>query len=209
VWSTIPIPVLARTLQGGVPRDVSDAARAIRYRAMILIYVQLPVDQFTEYDAHYFPGASTKITRLSEPKNYSALGKPAGSTVLCAELPCNVDDDVWRMSEHELGRLVAEDLRNAEIPLPAEPTTVFARRLPQAYPIYVNGYEHPFATLDRWVDSQPRLLSYGRQGLFAHDNTHHALFMAYSAVECLSERGFDEAKWREFRKVFATHVVED
>jgi hypothetical protein len=33
--------------------------------------------------------------------------------------------------------------------------------------------------------------------------------MAYSAVECLSERGFDEAKWREFRKVFATHVVED
>src|SRR5262249_37402980 len=113
VWSTIPISVLARTLQGGVAREVTDAARTIRYRAMILIYVQLPVEQFTEYDAHYFPGATTRITRLSEPKNYSALGKPKGSTVLCAELPCNVDDDVWRRSEHELGQLVADDLRNA------------------------------------------------------------------------------------------------
>lgn len=209
VWSTLPITVLARALQGGVPSEVTDASRAIRYRAMILIYVQVPVDQFTEYDAHYFPAAATRITRLSEPKNYSVLGKPAGSTVLCAELPCNVEDDVWRMSDAELGRVVAEDLRNAAIALPAEPKAVFTRRLPQAYPIYLNGYEHPFGTLDRWVESQPRLLSYGRQGLFAHDNTHHALFMANGAVDCLSERGFDEAKWADYRRIFATHVVED
>jgi protoporphyrinogen oxidase len=176
---------------------------------MILIYLQIPVDRFTEYDAHYFPGAATKITRLSEPKNYSVLGRPQGSTVLCAELPCNVGDDVWKLNDVELGQLVANDLADAGVPLPVAPKSVFTRRLPQAYPIYLNGYEKPFATLDAWAESQPRLLSYGRQGLFAHDNTHHALFMAYSAVECLSERGFDEAKWREYRKVFATHVVED
>lgn len=209
VWSTIPITVLARSTVGGVPDAVRDAAKAISYRAMILVYLQLPVDQFTEYDAHYFPGAATKITRLSEPKNYSALGKPRASTVLCAELPCNVGDDVWKLNDAELGQLVAKDLANAEIPLPAAPKLVFTRRLPQAYPIYLNGYEQPFAALDAWANSQPRLLSYGRQGLFAHDNTHHALFMAYSAVDCLTERGFDEAKWSEFRKVFATHVVED
>jgi hypothetical protein len=55
----------------------------------------------------------------------------------------------------------------------------------------------------------PRLLSYGRQGLFAHDNTHHALFMAYSAVDCLVDGKFDQDKWRKYREVFATHVVED
>jgi protoporphyrinogen oxidase len=209
VWSTVPITLLARSTVGGVPEEVLAATRAISYRAMILIYVQLPVDQFTEYDAHYFPGAATKITRLSEPKNYSVLGRPSGSTVLCAELPCNVGDDVWKLNDAELGQLVANDLANAGIPLPVAPKTVFTRRLPQAYPIYLNGYEKPFATLDAWAQSQPRLLSYGRQGLFAHDNTHHALFMAYCAVECLSERGFDEAKWHDYRRVFGTHVVED
>ena len=49
-----------------------------------------------------------------------------------------------------------------------------------------------------------------RQALFAHDNTHHALFMAYSAADCLAPDGsFDHARWAGFRKIFETHVVED
>jgi hypothetical protein len=64
--------------------------------------------------------------------------------------------------------------------------------------------------LDRWVESLPNFLSYGRQGLFAHDNTHHALFMAHSAVDCLGADGrFDLSRWAAFREVFRTHVVED
>jgi hypothetical protein len=52
-------------------------------------------------------------------------------------------------------------------------------------------------------------LSYGRQGLFAHDNTHHALYMANAAVECLAGGRFDAGKWADYRRIFATHVVED
>jgi hypothetical protein len=33
--------------------------------------------------------------------------------------------------------------------------------------------------------------------------------MAYAAVDCLVDGRFDQAKWNEYRKVFATHVVED
>ena len=83
------------------------------------------------------------------------------------------------------------------------------RRLRQAYPIYTMGYEKPLGTLDRWAESLPRFLSYGRQGLFAHDNTHHALYMAYSAVDCLQNGSFDWNHWRSYRDIFATHVVED
>ena len=176
---------------------------------MILIYLELPVARFTEFDAHYFPGADTRITRLSEPKNYAALAEPAGSTVLCAELPCATGDATWRLSDEELGRLVADDLARAGIPLPAPPRSVITRRLAQAYPIYLNGYEEPLEALDRWVGELPDLVSYGRQGLFAHDNTHHALFMAYSAVDCLEDGRFDRAKWARFREIFRTHVVED
>ena len=42
-------------------------------------YVEVPVDRFTEYDAHYFPDETVRITRLSEPKNYAALGEPRGT----------------------------------------------------------------------------------------------------------------------------------
>jgi len=209
VWSTIPIPALARALAPSAPREVLEACERTTFRAMVLVYLQLPVARFTEFDAHYFPGADTRITRLGEPKNYAALSEPRDSTVLCAELPCTLGDAHWSMSDEQLGELVATDLERCGIPLPVPPRAVATRRLAQAYPIYLNGYEQPLATLDRWVGELPDLVSYGRQGLFAHDNTHHALFMAYSAVECLEGMRFDRAKWARFREVFKTHVVED
>jgi hypothetical protein len=33
--------------------------------------------------------------------------------------------------------------------------------------------------------------------------------MASAAVECLTESGFDHARWEGYREIFATHVVED
>ena len=52
--------------------------------------------------------------------------------------------------------------------------------------------------------------SCGRQGLFVHDNTHHALYMARAAVACLRDDGsFDERAWQREREIFETHVVED
>ncbi|MGH7657096.1 MAG: FAD-dependent oxidoreductase, partial [Gemmatimonadales bacterium] len=130
-------------------------------------------------------------------------------TVLCAELPCSRTDDVWTMSDDALGRLVSDDLARSGIPLPVEPMAVHTRRLPQAYPIYQRGYEKPFGRLDAWADSLPRLLTYGRQGLFAHDNTHHALYMAYAAVDCLRNGDFDHGRWEKYREEFSRHVVED
>ncbi len=100
-------------------------------------------------------------------------------------------------------------MARAGLPLERPPIAVHVRRLRQAYPIYLNGYEHPLAALDAWAEREPNLLVYGRQGLFAHDNTHHALYMAYAAVDCLTGTTFDQARWNEYRTVFATHVVED
>jgi protoporphyrinogen oxidase len=209
VWSTIPITVLARLVAPPPPRPVLDATTQIDYRAMLLVYIELDVDRFTEYDAHYFPGADVAITRLSEPKNYAAATEPRGRTTLCAELPCTPGDPRWQMSDEELATQVTDDLRRTGLPLHRPPVTVRVKRLRHAYPIYRTGYEQPFGVLDQWADSLPRLLSYGRQGLFAHDNTHHALYMAYAAVDCLGDSGFDQTRWRQYREVFATHVVED
>ena len=129
--------------------------------------------------------------------------------MLCGEYPCAIDDEIWSATDQELADRMGRDLATAGIPLPRPAIAVHVRRLRQAYPIYLKGYEHPLAELDGWAEREPNLLVYGRQELFAHDNTHHALYMAYSAVDCLTNESFDQAKWNEYRKVFATHVVED
>jgi protoporphyrinogen oxidase len=209
VWSTVPISLVARLTNEPPPDDVARAARAIRFRSMILVYLRLPVDHFTEFDAHYFPSTDVAITRLSETKNYAALDTPHGSTTICAELPCSPDDAWWTMSDAELCAVVATDLSTAGVPLPVEPEDVLVRRLTHAYPIYLRGYEAHFDAIDQWIGGLPRFLSFGRQGLFAHDNTHHALAMAYAAVDCLDGASFDAERWAAYRREFESHVVED
>jgi protoporphyrinogen oxidase len=210
VWSTLPITMLVRGLRPQAPATVQAATGALGYRAMILIYLVLDQDRFSEYDAHYFPEEHIAISRMSEPKNYCAASEPRGRTVLCAELPCAAGDATWRMSDEALGQLLLQCLEQCGIPARAPVLGVATRRLRQAYPVYVRGYEEHFGKMDAFLESLEGLVNYGRQGLFAHDNTHHALYMAYGAVDCFREDGsFDRGKWTQYRKVFEEHVVED
>ena len=209
IFSTIPLTRLADLAQPSPPANAMAGAKALDYRAMLLIYLRIPVDRFTETDAHYFPESDVSITRLSEPKNYFGVDEPTGSTVLCAELPCSTEDPAWRMTDEELGERVSEELTRVALPLPAPPSEIHTRRLRHAYPVYRVGFEEPFEKLDSWASSLPRFLSFGRQGLFVHDNTHHALTMAYAVTECLGPGGIDRELWNSYRQEFEQHVVED
>jgi len=210
IWSTLPVTVLLRCLQPKAPDELLEAANRIDYRAMILIYLVLEQERFSEYDAHYFPELDIPISRVSEPKNYSDGQGPQNITVLCAELPCSPDSPEWTKSDEELGQLVSNALKTAGIPVRSSVKEVVTRRLRQAYPIYRQGYEVHFDRLDDWLGQIKGLLTFGRQGLFAHDNTHHALYMAYAAADCLAADGrFNRERWQKYRQVFETHVVED
>ena len=177
---------------------------------MLLVYLTLEQNRFTEFDAHYFPGEEFRFTRISEPKNYAAVEEPKGRTVLCAEIPCSQEDQLWSEQDGALGQLVAEGLADAGLPIQSAIAGVDVRRIPYIYPLYRRGYERHFEALDSWVSGLPRLLSFGRQGLYVHDNTHHAIYMAQAAAHCLHDDGsFDRTLWASKRRIFETHVVED
>ena len=150
------------------------------------------------------------MSRMSEPKNYSATQEPSGRTVLCAELPADPGDQHWDLTDEALGEKMRDWITAAGLTLTAKTLSVETRRLPFAYPVYNRTYAENFAVMDEWVSSLENVLTFGRQGLFAHDNTHHALSMAYGAVSCLDDAGnFDREHWAELREEFETHVVED
>ncbi len=213
VWSSVPVTTLARLLGRPAP--------ALRHRSMVLVYLVVSTAQrsprspgaphrYTEYDAHYLPSADTPITRISEPANYrdSPLD-PRRHSVLCAELPCDVDDRWWSAPDSELAAAASNALRGAGLPLPRVIEAV-VRRIRHAYPVYELGYAGALDDTLAEVDALPGLLTFGRQGLFAHDNTHHALAMAWAAADCLrSDGSFDDRGWLAARARFAEHVVQD
>jgi len=121
------------------------------------------------------------VSRLSEAKNYRDGPDPAERTVLCAEVPCDEDDDVWRAGDGALAALVGEALECEQLS-PPRPVDVVVRRLPSVYPVYQRGWAEEQDALEAWAAAHERLLVLGRQALFAHDNTHHALTMAWAAA---------------------------
>ncbi|MGH7357807.1 MAG: FAD-dependent oxidoreductase, partial [Acidimicrobiia bacterium] len=208
-WSTAPLPVLARLVCPAAPAAVLEAAQRLEFRALTLVYLVVARSRFTEFDAHYFPGPEVPFSRVSEPKNYrDSADDPTDRTVLCAEVPGSVGDAVWRASDVDLGTLVADGLERVGLPVGAV-AEVTARRVPRAYPVYRVGFEPDFELLDNWAGGSG-VLTLGRQGLFAHDNTHHALAMAWAAADALGPDGEpDPEKWRAARERFRSHVVED
>ncbi|MGQ0777744.1 MAG: protoporphyrinogen/coproporphyrinogen oxidase [Pseudonocardiales bacterium] len=214
LFTTIPLPVLARIVDPPPPAGAVAAAAALRFRSMVLVYLVHEGRPWTPFDAHYLPGADTPVSRISEPANYRESAQdPADRTVLCCEVPCQFGDQWWTADEEALAGLVAETLDHAGLP-PVRGGAVAARRLRTVYPVYEIGYTEHLAGLDAWASTLPRVTTFGRLGLFVHDNTHHAIAMANDAVDALrggpwSAPAWDSSAWSAARRRFAEHVVED
>jgi protoporphyrinogen oxidase len=211
VLSTLPAAVTTSLYDGDtVDPGTLKAADQLTYRSALLAYLVVPRRPYTTFDAHYFPEAGVPLTRLSEPSNYrTSPADPTGHTVLCAEMPGSSDDPWWALDPEAIGRLVSGVLQAQGLPDPA-PTEVVVRRVAHVYPVYRLGHEEHQRTLEAWADGRPELVLFGRQPLFAHDNTHHALAMGRAAAACLGAGGnFDRDHWRSLRDSFRDHVVED
>ena len=211
VLTTMPVPALAAAADPPPPAAVVEALGRCRTRAVVLAYLVVARDRFTPFDAHYFPGPETVVSRLSEPKNYRDGDDPPGRTVLCAEIPCWPGDERWQYSEDQLGELVASDMERVGLEM-AGLERVEVRRLPAVYPVYETSTMGDRATVDAWLRSlaAARIVSLGRHGLGVLDNLHHVLAMGEAAAQALGPDGrVDPVEWHESLDGFASHVVED
>jgi protoporphyrinogen oxidase len=211
VISTLPARVTTALYGGGhVDPAVADAAAALTYRSALLVYLVVPRRPYTTFDAHYFPELDVPLTRLSEPANYrTSAHDPTDRTVLCGEMPGAPDDAWWTLDPEAIGRMVSGALVAQGLPDP-DPIDVVVRRVDHVYPVYRLGHDEHQHVLESWADGRDELVLLGRQPLFAHDNTHHALTMGRAAASCIGPGGtFDRARWRSLRDGFRDHVVED
>lgn len=204
VFSTLPLPVLARISRPAPSLTSIESSARLRYRAMLLVYVVHEGGRWSEYDSHDIPDPRTPISRISEPLNYrDNPGDPTDRSVLCAEIPCSMTDDVWGLDDESLADLVDESLGLTGLP-GVNRVHVESRRLGQVYPIYRAGYEDDLSDVDTWARTIRRVVTLGRQGLFVLDNIHQALLMAYDAVDAIRDDGrFDRYAWTVARERFA------
>ncbi|GAF69989.1 unnamed protein product, partial [marine sediment metagenome] len=83
VISTAPINKLPEMLNA--PEEVKQAAKNLRYRNLILLYIIANKERIFEDNWRFFPEKKFPFTRLSEQKGFSSYMIPKNKTVLTAE----------------------------------------------------------------------------------------------------------------------------
>lgn len=208
VVSTLPVSVAVGLLGREAPPAVSEAAARMEHRGVVLVYLVLDSGRWTAFDAHYLPGPETVVARVSEPRNYRDGDDPDDVTVLCAEVPCDVGDEVWSAADDALGARVAAEL--TALGLPTEPVDVVTRRLPAVYPRLRPGDIALRDSVDRWWATRPGLLSVGRAGRHVGDNTHHVIEEGLAVGRLVGPGGeVDRSALRELRQRTDGYVVVD
>ena len=211
IVSTLPAAGTVALYGDGAPVDVREAGTTLTYRGALLVYLVVDKRRYTAFDAHYLPDPAVPVARVSEPKNYrDDPEEPAQTTVLCAEIPSDPDGPLWTASGADLSVIVSDALLRSGLPPIGHIAQVRVKRVPNVYPIYRLGFEHSLQLVEDWAAGRDELMLVGRQALFAHDNTHHAMAMGQAAAACLRDDGsVDRAAWTGARESFRNHVVED
>jgi protoporphyrinogen oxidase len=208
VFSTLPLPLLARMTNPGAPYEAVEASGDLKFRAIVLVYVVHKGGRWTRHDVHYIPGGRTPVSRISEPMNHRINPEdPEDRDVVCFEMPCDIGDDIWNASDDELAELVRDCVRETGLPT-LNMDWVQVKRVRNVYPIYHRGYREQLSVLEDWVENLPHITTFGRQGLFTPDNTHHSMVMGYEAADALGSGDFDHEHWKQAKERFSNHIVE-
>jgi protoporphyrinogen oxidase len=180
--NTLPLNEAALMVQPLPDARVVQSARALKFRALVFVGLLVRKDRVLPSSFMYFRQHS--FNRISDLAQFGFHIQPAGSTLLVAEISCDVDDRAWS-DETFAKQAVLDDLIAEKLLARDEVIEMHVFRAQHAYPIYTLNYEEHLARLLTFFGDTANLETAGRQGRFAYINTHIAMKMGHEAADRL------------------------
>jgi len=174
--SSIPLTVLLSLMNPPPPPEITAAAAQITFRGLAIVHLALNRPTVTDQTWIYIQEPSSVVSRIHEPKNWSASMVPESKTSLVVEIPCSPGDAIWQSSDEDLRRMAVESLEKELGFIREDEVSDFCViRLPKAYPVYHLGYEAALTPLIEHVRRFTNIQTVGRAGLHKYVNIDHCL----------------------------------
>jgi protoporphyrinogen oxidase len=204
VMTTIPIQYFFEIVKPAPAPPVLAAAKELKTRRMILLYLVLNKDRFSENTSLYFPSADFPCGRVWEQKNHSVdtVNVP-GKTVLGIEMPCWETDGFWKADDAVVFEKAFQAFERHGLLKRDEVLEYFTVRLGSVYPVWDVDYEMNLGTLIAYERDIENLLFNGRPGLFFYNNLHHSLDMGFVAARHILSGQTKAENWNKAAQAFA------
>ncbi|RPI45620.1 MAG: amine oxidase, partial [Bacteroidetes bacterium] len=183
IVSSMPISLLVDRLPE-TPPGVREAARSLKFRNTILVYLRLDrTDLFTDQWL-YIHEPSVRMGRVTNFRNWlPTIYGDSASTILCLEYWCYFEDELWGMSDGQLVEMAGKEITTTGLVGEGEVREGHVVRLPRCYPVYFRGYHQVLKPVEEYLSSVKGLHVIGRYGAYKYNNQDHSILMGMLAAE--------------------------
>jgi protoporphyrinogen oxidase len=181
--SSMPIRQLIQALDPAPPEAVAKAAGDFSYRDFLTVALIVRGKDLFPDNWIYIHDPRVRVGRIQNYNNWSPEMVPdASTTCLGLEYFCTEGDDIWDMPDDQLLALAKKEIHQlglADAGAVVDGTVV---RVPKAYPIYDDKYQHGLAAVREFLASVPNLQLTGRNGMHRYNNQDHSMLTAILAA---------------------------
>ena len=187
VVESVPLTAFLDLLDPKPPAKVLQAAKNLRWRNQVYLFLTLNKEQVTADNWIYFPQKDIPFGRTSEMKNFSKDMCPEGTTSFFVEFFAFEGDDIWTMPKEQLLEMVMPYFEKWGFFTKEEIRQSYLMKRSHVYPVYDTTYKANVEKIRDYLDELENLIYVGRPGRFRYTNQDHSLEMGIIASRMILE----------------------
>ena len=187
VVESVPLTAFLNLLDPKPPEEVTAAAKNLRWRNQVYLFLTLNKDQVTADNWIYFPQKDIPFGRTSEMKNFSKDMCPEGTTSFFIEFFTFAEDDIWTMPKEQLLAMVLPYFEKWGFFTKDDIRQSYLMKRSHVYPVYDTTYKTNVEKIRDYLDGIENLIYVGRPGRFRYTNQDHSLEMGIIASRMILE----------------------
>lgn len=190
--SSMPITHLVQSLRPAAPAEVLEAARNLRYRALILVALMVRGEKLFPDNWIYVHTPKVQVGRIQNFKNWSADMVPeADHSCLGMEYFCSEEDALWNLNDADFLKLAERELEELGLITRGAVFDGKVVRQPKAYPVYDADYKKNLDVLREFLTQFTNLQTIGRNGMHRYNNQDHSMLTGLLAARNLLDENHD------------------
>jgi protoporphyrinogen oxidase len=183
VVSTMPLTLLVERLDG-VPGQICDYVRSLRFRNTILVYLHIDAEALFPDNWIYIHSPELRTGRITNFRNWvPELYGDKKTTILAMEYWCFDEDSLWSQGESAMIRMASEEIRQTGLIGDTKILDAKVYPIKRCYPVYERNYKARLKPIEDYLSTIQNLSVIGRYGSFKYNNQDHSILMGLLAAD--------------------------